>query len=47
MENAVALRGGLSPGIAMLQKPFTPTVLAQKVREILGDPQRPTVTITR
>lgn len=38
-DDAVSLHGGLAPGVAMLQKPFTPTVLARKVRESLGSPR--------
>jgi two-component system cell cycle sensor histidine kinase/response regulator CckA len=34
-ETAVAHRGVLAAGGAFLQKPFTPTLLARKVREIL------------
>jgi signal transduction histidine kinase/CheY-like chemotaxis protein len=37
-ENAIAHQGVLNPGITLLQKPFTPTALAKKVREVL-DPQ--------
>jgi hypothetical protein len=31
----------LNPGIAFLQKPFMPDVLAQKVREVLDQPNSP------
>ncbi len=34
-ENAIAHRRMLSPGTALLQKPFTPSTLALKVREVL------------
>ena len=34
-ENAFIHQGVLQPGIALLQKPFTPSTLAAKVREVL------------
>ena len=34
-DNMIAQHGVLEPGIAFLQKPFGPTVLARKVREVL------------
>jgi PAS domain S-box-containing protein len=34
-DNAIIHNGVLEPGIAFLQKPFTPEVLARKVREVL------------
>lgn len=34
-EHAVVHQGMLTPGTAMIQKPFTPAALARKVREIL------------
>jgi CheY-like chemotaxis protein len=34
-DEAVARRGLLDPGCAFLQKPFTPSALARKVREVL------------
>jgi PAS domain S-box-containing protein len=42
-DNAVIRQGMLEPGAAFLQKPFTPTVLGSKVREVLDAPiqQRP------
>ena len=35
-DDAVVRHGVLEPGIAYLQKPFTPQALARKVREVLG-----------
>ena len=35
-ENAIAHQGVLNPGVALLQKPFTPSALASKVREVLN-----------
>ena len=34
-DNVIASGGVLEPGLAFLQKPFMPSVLAQKVREVL------------
>lgn len=34
-DNAIAHHGVLEPGIAFLQKPFSPVTLAQKVRDVL------------
>jgi CheY-like chemotaxis protein len=39
-DNAIIHHGVLDAGIAFLQKPFTPSRLANKVREILDTPQR-------
>jgi CheY-like chemotaxis protein len=39
-DDAVVRHGVLKPGIAYLQKPFTPEVLALKVREVLDAPPR-------
>lgn len=36
VDEAVLNHGFLGEGIALLQKPFTPDVLARKVREVLG-----------
>jgi CheY-like chemotaxis protein len=36
-ENALMLQDQLSPGIQLLQKPFTPAALAQKIREVLDE----------
>lgn len=35
-DDAVARHGVLEPGTAFMQKPFTPTALARRVREVLG-----------
>jgi hypothetical protein len=37
---AMAHQGILEAGIPLLQKPFTPEVLRQKVREVLDEPRR-------
>ncbi len=41
-DDAIAKHGVLEPGIAFLQKPFTPFSLAQKVREVLDAEDRAT-----
>jgi PAS domain S-box-containing protein len=46
-DDAIAHHGVLEPGIALLQKPFTPISLARKVREVLDRgrlPAAPSVT---
>jgi len=40
-ENAIVDQGGLNPGVAFLQKPFTPAALAHKLREVLDQPGAP------
>ena len=37
-DAAIAQQGILEPGTAFLSKPFTPDVLARKVREVLDGP---------
>src|SRR6266568_6207173 len=39
-DDAIAQHGVLEPGVAFLAKPYTPTALAHKVREILDQPRR-------
>jgi len=36
-ESAVSLQGNLKQGIALLQKPFTPSALAERIRKILDE----------
>jgi two-component system, cell cycle sensor histidine kinase and response regulator CckA len=40
-ENAIVHQGVLNKGVALLQKPFTPSALAYKVREMLDQPGAP------
>jgi len=40
-ENAIVHQGVLNKGVALLQKPFTPSALAHKVREVLDQPGTP------
>ena len=42
MDESIARRGLLAPGVALLQKPFTPTRLLQKIREVLDTRARAT-----
>jgi CheY-like chemotaxis protein len=40
-ENAILHHGALDKGVALLQKPFTPSALAHKLREVLDQPGAP------
>ena len=40
-ENAIVHQGMLDKGVALLQKPFTPSALAHKLREVLDQPRPP------
>jgi signal transduction histidine kinase/CheY-like chemotaxis protein len=40
-ENAIVHQGVLNPGVTLLQKPFTPSALALKLREVLDQPNAP------
>jgi hypothetical protein len=40
-ENAIVHQGVLDKGVALLQKPFTPSALAHKLREVLDQPGVP------
>jgi PAS domain S-box-containing protein len=40
-ENAIVDQGVLNKGVALLQKPFTPSALARKVREVLDQARTP------
>jgi CheY-like chemotaxis protein len=40
-ENAIVHQGVLNQGVTLLQKPFTPSALAHKLREILDDNASP------
>jgi len=45
-DDSIIAHGILDPGIAYLQKPFTPETLAQKVRDILDSPKGRTPAAT-
>ena len=40
-ENAIVHQGVLNKGVTLLQKPFTPSALAQRVRQVLDQPGAP------
>ena len=40
-ENSIIHQGVLNKGLALLQKPFTPSALAHKLRELLDQPSAP------
>jgi PAS domain S-box-containing protein len=40
-EHAIVRQDGLNQGVAPLQKPFTPSALAHKLREVLDQPSAP------
>jgi PAS domain S-box-containing protein len=44
-QEAIDRGGELEPGTAFLQKPFTPVLLASKVREVLGDQTQQAVCV--
>jgi signal transduction histidine kinase/HAMP domain-containing protein len=40
-QNAIVSQGGLNKGVIVLQKPFTPSGLARKLRQVLDEPISP------
>jgi CheY-like chemotaxis protein len=46
-ENAIVNQGVLNRGVTLLQKPFTPSALAHKLREILDQPSAVTPDSTQ
>jgi CheY-like chemotaxis protein len=45
--NAMVHQGVLDAGVALLQKPFTPSALAQKLRAVLDQPSTPAPVTAR
>jgi CheY-like chemotaxis protein len=41
VDDSIARYGAIPPGVALLQKPFTPDVLVRKVRTVLTSPLTP------
>jgi two-component system, cell cycle sensor histidine kinase and response regulator CckA len=46
-QNAVVHQGALNQGVALLQKPFTPSALAHRLREALDQPAEPSSDAAR
>jgi two-component system cell cycle sensor histidine kinase/response regulator CckA len=44
-ENAIVHQGALNKGVPLLQKPFTPSALAHKLRDVLDQPNEPSAAV--